>query len=173
MHFRLYSTHVCVANCFSLVAYYYCFLSSITIQLFSLACQPSRSPQRLQNAFLFCPFFYHRRSRSGRTALPPILLFPDWCVRKKNVLYVRCVVVSCCAGIWICWTCRGMIYPCENPKTNNSACERVLPVRLGAPLEAMAVLSTQQAAIVIYCKSISEISWVPYHHPQMPEYHGH
>ena len=36
----------------------------------------------------------------------------------------------------------------------------------------MVVLSTQQAAIIIYCKSISEITWVPYHHSQMPEYYG-
>ena len=27
----------------------------------------------------------------------------------------------------------------------------------------MAVLSTQLAAIIIYCKNISEITWVPYH----------
>jgi hypothetical protein len=79
-----------------------------------LACHRSPSPQRPQTLFFFVPFFYHRHSRSARTALTHILLFLDWWIcQKKNVL---CGVLSCCAGIWIGWISKS----CENPKSKQS-----------------------------------------------------
>ena len=66
----------------SFVAFYYCFLSSITIQLFSLACQPLLLPPPFNALKRFVPFFIIVIP-DPRTALVPILLYPDWCVRKK------------------------------------------------------------------------------------------
>ena len=66
-----------------------------------LACHRSPSPQRPQTLFFFVPFFYHRHSRSARTALTHILLFLDWWICQKKKRIVWCVVVLCWDLDWL------------------------------------------------------------------------
>ena len=129
--FSLYDTkcifvcvvHICLRGiCFFFVAFYYCF------------------PSFPQSRSIFALFSNHRPDLRVQHSL--LSLFPDWCVRTKKGWYERCVVVSCCAGIWISWTYRGMIYPCKNPESNNPACKRVLSA-MGFSGRDSLVLSTQ------------------------------
>ena len=85
--------------------YYFSVLFSLSILLVS------RSPQAPFFVF-FLPIIIQIRAR---TALPPISLFSDWCVRKIRIVCEVCVVLG-----WDldCPDLRGMIYPCENPRSN-------------------------------------------------------